>query len=150
MEKNKSIEELIRSARSESTEEFKSRFKQKWFEGLPAFRWSELQLTQDLKATIYTENPTVWLLHLPTDEVFNDKVWDVEDVSKILSFDYLERGHDDLNDEDLFSLWLEQNISTGIGMLNFPKEDCVIVYTGGTGPYAKDWIAHFENELIIL
>ncbi len=147
MEKNKSIEELIRSARSETTEEFKSRFKQKWYEGLPAFRWSELQLTQDLKATIYTENPTVWLMHLPTEEVFDDKVWDVKDVSKILSFDYLEIGRDDLADEDIFSLWLEQNISNGIGMLNFPKDDCIIVYTGGTSLYSKEWLAHFENEL---
>jgi len=147
MEKNKSIEELIRSARSETTEEFKSRFKQKWYEGLPAFRWSELQLAQELKATIYTENPTVWLMHLPTDEVFDDKIWDVKDVSKILSYDYLEIDHDDLNDESLFNLWLEQNISNGIGMLNFPKDDCVIVYTGGTSPYAKQWLSHFENKL---
>ena len=147
MEKNKSIEELIRSARSETTEEFKSRFKQKWFEGLPAFRWSELQLTQDLKATIYTENPTVWLLHLPSNETFDDKVWDITDVSKILSFDYLEKGHDALDDEELFNLWLSENISTGIGMLNFPKDEYVIVYTGGTGPFAKEWIGHFENKL---
>ena len=90
MEKNKSIEELIRSARVETTNEFKERFKQKWFNGLPAFRWSELQLTQELKATIYTENPTVWLLRLPQNERFDDKVWDVIDVSRILSFDYLE------------------------------------------------------------
>jgi hypothetical protein len=147
MEKKISIEALIRSARSETTEEFKSRFKQKWYDGLPAFRWSELQLTRELKATIYTENPTVWLMHLPTEEVFNDKVWGVADVTKILSFDYLERGHDQLNDDELFNLWLEENILSGIGMLNFPKEDCVIVYTGGTGPYAKEWVAHFENEL---
>lgn len=147
MEKKISIEALIRSARSETTEEFKSRFKQKWYDGLPAFRWSELQLTQELKATIYTENPTVWLMHLPISEVFDDKVWDVADVTKILSFDYLERGHDQLSDDDLFNLWLEENIATGIGMLNFPKEDCVIVYTGGTGPHAKEWVAHFENKL---
>lgn len=147
MEKNKSIEELIRSARSETTTEFKDRFKQKWYKGLPAFRWSELQLTQDLKATIYTENPTVWLLHLPSNEIFDDKVWDIQDVSKILSFDYLEKGHDAMKDEELFNLWLAENINTGIGMLNFPREDCVIVYTGGTGPYAREWITHFENKL---
>lgn len=147
MEKNKSIEELIRSARTATTDEFKERFKQKWFEGLPAFRWSELQMSQDLKATVYTENPTVWLLHLGADERFDDKMWDIEDVRKILSFDYLENDHDALEDDDLFDLWLSENISTGIGMLNFPKDECVIAYTGGTGPYAQEWIRHFENKL---
>lgn len=147
MEKNKSIEELIRSARTATTDEFKERFKQKWFEGLPAFRWTELQMSQDLKATIYTENPTVWLLHLGADEQFDDKLWDIEDVRKILSFDYLENNHDAASDEELFNLWLTENISTGIGLLNFPKDECVIAYTGGTGPYAKDWLRHFENKL---
>ena len=147
MEKNKSIEELIRSARVETTDSFKERFKQKWFDGLPAFRWSELQMTQDLKATIYTENPSVWLLHLPSNELFDDKHWGIEDVRKILSFDYLENNHDAAADEELFNLWLVENIATGIGMLNFPKDECVIAYTGGTGPYAKEWITHFENKL---
>lgn len=147
MEKNKSIEELIRSARIETTKDFKNRFKQKWFQGLPAFRWSELQMTQDLKATIYTENPTVWMLHLPADERFDDKIWDIEDVRKILSFDYLENDHDAASDDELFNMWLSENIATGVGMLNFPKEECVIAYTGGTGPFAKEWLIHFENKL---
>lgn len=147
MEKGKSIDELIRSARSEATTAFKERFRQKWFGDIPAFRWSELQLTQDLKATIYTENPTVWLLRLKEDERFEDKQWDVEDVRAVIAYDYLENGHEATADETLFQTWLKEDIASGIELMQTPNEETVMVYTGGTGPYAKDWLAMFEKQL---
>ncbi len=147
MEKGKSIDELIRSARSETKTAFKERFRQKWFGDIPAFRWSELHLTRDLKATIYTENPTVWLLRLEEDECLDDKQWDLKDVRSVIAYDYLENGHESTEDDTLFQTWLREDINSGIELLQITNEESIMVYTGGTGPYAKNWLAMFEKQL---
>ncbi|MEX2482940.1 MAG: hypothetical protein WED10_00170 [Brumimicrobium sp.] len=143
MEKKLSIQELINSARADALGEFKKRFQQKWLFDLPVFQWSDLQLTEELKSTVYTENPTIWLLRDKEDVSFLDKVWRQEDVVKIISFDHIENV--EISPEDpAFDVWLEEDIECGLGMINtLDATDLIICFTSGSGEFSSDWAKAF-------
>src|SRR5690554_6963221 len=68
----KSIEDLIRNARSSAVEDFKKRFKQKWFNDVPCFHWKELEISDELKPIVLTNHPSVWLFSLDDSKQFDD------------------------------------------------------------------------------
>ncbi|PHR45090.1 MAG: hypothetical protein COA32_13910 [Fluviicola sp.] len=147
MEEKLTIQEIIRSAREESLDEFKHRFKQKWLLGMPVFQRSEIQMSEELKSVTYTENPTIWVMRDLEEIEFSDKIWSESDVVKVISFDHIENAEIYPTDE-AFDLWLQEDINCGLGMLNTEDtENSIMCYTAGSGNLAKHWNAAFLRRI---
>lgn len=147
MEKKLTIQEIIKSAREESLDQFKDRFKQKWLLGMPVFQRSEIQMSDELKSATYTENPTIWILRDFEKESFSNKIWNKKDVVKVISFDHIVNA--EVYPTDVaFDLWLEEDINCGLGMLNTEgKENCIMVFTAGTGDLSRHWNVAFLKRI---
>lgn len=142
----KSIENLIKNARSSAVENFKKRFKQKWFNNVPCFHWKELELSDELKSMVLTDHPSVWLLSYDAAINFEDVEWEVKDVYSILFFDWLSKelpAIGQLKREE----WFQYNISQGLGMLSFDNQELILCYHEGTEPFAKEWKTYFDKNL---
>lgn len=139
----------LKSIQAQREQEFahvKARFKQKWFKDKPCFSWNELNLTEELKATITTPHPSFWLLRL--DETnFEDKCWTPQDVRSILFFDWLEDVLPTIpaaiKDE-----WLKDNITAALEMIDLEESDLVLCYNEGSEDYSKEWKSALEKQLI--
>src|SRR5690554_3754765 len=134
----KSIENLVRNARNSAVEEFKKRFKQKWFNDVPCFHWKELQLNEELKSMVLTEHPSVWLLAYDSSNNFEDTEWEKKEVYSILFFDWLNKELPEI-EEIKKTEWFQYNISQGLGMLNFNHKELILCYHEGKEYYAKEW-----------
>lgn len=147
MEEKVSIQDIIRSAREDSLNDFKNRFKQKWLLGMPVFQRSEIQMTNDLKSATYTENPTIWILRNSENIAFGEKLWCDKDVVKVISFDHIENA--EIYPSDIaFDMWLEEDINCGLGMLNTTeKEQSIMVYTAGLGDLSRYWSVAFLKRI---
>ena len=143
---SKSIENLIRNARSSAVEDFKKRFKQKWFNDAPCFHWKELELSEGLKSLVLTEHPSVWLLSYDSSKNFEDIEWEEKDVYSILFFDWLSKELPAI-DEAKKEKWFQYNISQGLGMISFDNQELILCYHEGTESFAKEWKTHFEKQL---
>lgn len=147
MEEKLTIQEIIRSAREESLDEFKNRFRQKWLLGMPVFQRSEIQMTEELKSVTYTENPTIWVMRDLDEVEFSNKIWNEKDVVKVISFDHIENAEIYPTDE-AFDLWLQEDINCGLGMLNTEEiENSIMCYTAGSSNLAKHWNAAFLRRI---
>ncbi|HZH87525.1 MAG TPA: hypothetical protein VFD77_09415 [Brumimicrobium sp.] len=142
----KSNEDLIRSARSSAVEDFKKRFKQKWFNNTPCFHWKELELSDELKSIVLTEHPSVWLLNYDSSMSFEEIEWKKGDVYSILFFDWLNKELPAIKEAKKEN-WFQYNISQGLGMLNFNNKELILCYHEGTEPFALEWKTHFEKHL---
>ncbi|MDX1652824.1 MAG: hypothetical protein R3277_10055 [Brumimicrobium sp.] len=147
MENKLSIEDQIRSARENTLQVFKDRFRQKWLLGMPVFHWSELQLSESLKKGIYTSNPTIWILNNADKPNFDEVVWKEEDVERIISFDHIENAEIHPHDET-FAIWLREDIECGLGLVNeTDNQDLILVYSAGTGEMSEYWSKAFNARI---
>lgn len=142
----KSIEDLIRNARSSAVEDFKKRFKQKWFNDVPCFHWKELEISDELKPIVLTNHPSVWLFSLDDSKPFDDIQWEKNDVYSILYFDWLSKELPGI-DEERKENWFQYNISQGLGMLNYGGKELILCYNEGSESFANEWKIHFEKHL---
>src|SRR5690554_1155897 len=142
----KSIEDLIRNARSSAVEDFKKRFKQKWYNDFPCFHWKELELSEALKSLVLTKEPSIWLLSYDTSKKLEDIEWRKEDVSGVLFFDWLSKELPGIQEENKAN-WFQYNISQGLEMLNYGSRDLILCYSEGKEAFAKEWKAQFEKHL---
>jgi hypothetical protein len=144
MPESMSTLEIIRAARRASVELFKARFKQKWYENLPVFSRSELQLENNFQALIFEQRPAVWLTQLPDNEIFDERIWQQSDVRWLLKFD--KNDQQEWSDQ-FFEEWiaaLNERLRSEDGNLDF-----FLIYSGGADDFAKKWITQFENKLTL-
>ncbi len=142
-----SIEDLIRVARGNAVEDFKLRFMQKWYDATPCFHWKELNLSDEVKKLVVTENPSIWLFTYDGKELdLDDKNWEVEDLYKVLEFDWINEAIAPLETDEVSS-WLKNNITTVMLMFDIDHEDLVLCYNEGKAPLGKEWRTYFEKQL---
>jgi len=70
-----STEDLIRQARGNAMEGFKLRFMQKWCGNKPCFHYKEINLSNELKELLITNNPSIWFFTNTEEVDLEDKVW---------------------------------------------------------------------------
>lgn len=141
-----SIEDLIRVARGNTVEDFKLRFMQKWYGAIPCFHWKELNLSNEVKDLVITENPSIWLLTYDEQLDLEGKNWKKKDLYRVLNFDWITEAIAPLETSEQSS-WLKNNIATAMCMFDIDQENLILCYREGTAPFAKEWRAHFEKQL---
>ena len=144
MQESISIYEMIRAVRSLSVELFKERFKQKWYENIPAFHSSELQFENDFQSIIFDQRPAVWLLQLPEKELFDEKIWQLSDVHWFLKFDKNDQHEWSGQQFEEWITELNQRLCSEDG-----NDDVFFIYSSGSDAFAKKWITEFENRLTL-
>lgn len=144
---NNSIENLIRVARGNAVEDFKMRFMQKWYETIPCFHWRELNLSNELKEVVLSKNPSVWLFrHTEKELDLDDKHWDKNELQKVLVFDWITEGIDQLDSSEQ-GTWLKNNIATAMQLFDIDQVDLILCYSEGNSSFAKEWRVYFEKQL---
>lgn len=145
---NISQKEDILAARKASLERINNSEKYDYLNDTVAFHWKKLYLTEPLTVAIRQFNPTIFLLNEPENVSFDNKIWGLNDVKNILSFDDIEKIEENINDED-FEKWIKADIIDGLGMIKnqLTSEKVVICYSEGKSDFSKQWLEIFKSFL---
>lgn len=139
--------DLIRAARANALDDFKMRFKQKWYRELPCFHWRELKLSTALKTSMEHKHPSFYLLSFSEETLdLEDKVWEMQALENGLVLEGIENNSFQALDLDA---WLENSLEKVKKENAVNQEDFILCYHEGTSSAAKEWRAHFEKELKI-